>query len=450
MGSFLPPNLAFVAKQMNSYSRNRFRLETTSTKTTLKSGDVITVSLPESALLDMKSFRMVFDAKSKKASGATEMSIFPSNMLSLIERCEVYINGVQVQQGCSQYNTVCHVLNIGRGNNDHKDTAENISMKSHVDDITADGSQTAPDKACIIDKWYGFLNETSTRFLDTSLLGQIQVRLTLATERVMIPFDDSSSQGYDLGGSLDFPAALNYELSNLYFTIDSIVVDPMYSMALRDQLSREQFIPINYKEYYTYTLAGQTGQKYQNRFALSSSSIDKMYAITRLTDYADGDNAADELAGDYHTAGGGDAHIAPYFAFRALDETSVSEKNNDFTYVWSINNVQRPQYRAKLIEAATDLAYVNDKCGDYANGVLPTSFANFKKVQCVISCVLNHPDTPISVKSGMDSRGINTQMVFDAQGLNATMAALGYESMVVVETTASLRVSSGRSMGVIH
>lgn len=459
MASFLPPNLAFVAKQMNSYSRNRFRLETTSTKTTLKPGDVITVSLPESALLDMKSFRMVFDAKSTKKNASTEIPIFPSNMLSLIERVEVYINGVQVQQGCAQYNTVCHVLNIGRGNNDHKDTAENISMKSHVDDITADGAQTAPDKSCIIDKWYGFLNETSTRFLDTSLLGQIQVRLTLATERVMVGFDDTGSKGftYDICANTglpltaDFPAALNYELSNLYFTIDSIVVDPMYSMALRDQLSREQFIPINYKEYYTYTLAGQNGQKYQNRFALSSSSIDKMYAINRLQTYANGASPAITLVGDYHTAGGGDAHIAPYFAFRALDETgTTTEKNKDFTYVWSINNVQRPQYRAKLIEAATDLAYVNDKCGDYANGVLPTSFANFKKAQCVISCVLNHPDTPISVKSGMDSRGINTQMVFDAQGLDQTEANKGYESMVVVETTASLRVSSGRSMGVIH
>tara|TARA_R110001632_G_scaffold26395_2_gene71385 strand:- start:1240 stop:2586 length:1347 start_codon:yes stop_codon:yes gene_type:complete len=448
---------------MNNYSRNRFRLETTSTKTTLKPQDVITVSLPESALLDMKSFRMVFDAKSTKKVSGTEIPVFPASMLSLIERIEVYINGVQVQQGCSQYNTVCHILNIGRGNNDHKDSAENISMKSHVDDLTADGSLTAPDKACVIDKWYGFLNETSTRFLDTSLLGQIQVRLTLAPATVMIPFDDTNSKGFamdistnGLPTTADFPASLNYELSSLYFTIDSIVVDPIYSMTLRDQLSREEYIPINYKEYYTYTLGGQNINKYQNRFALSSSSIDKMYAVTRLNTYADGTQKALLVTAQGGAAiqagGGGDAHIAPYFAFTSLDEPSASstDKNNDFTYTWSINNVQRPQYRAKLIEAATDLAYVNDKCGDYSAGVLPTSFSNFKTAQCVISCVLSHPDTPISVKSGLDSRGINSQMVFDAQGLNTQEARKGYESMVVVETTASLRVTSGRSLGVIH
>ena len=84
MGSFLPPNLSFVAKQVSNYSRNRFRLETNSTKNEVKSGDVITVNLPESALLDMKSFRWVFKASSE-AKNTTNLSLFPSSMISLIE-----------------------------------------------------------------------------------------------------------------------------------------------------------------------------------------------------------------------------------------------------------------------------------------------------------------------------------------------------------------------------
>ena len=90
------------------------------------------------------------------------------------------------------------------------------------------------------------------------------------------------------------------------------------------------------------------------------------------------------------------------------------------------------------------------KCGDYSSGIIPTSFQNFKAAQCVIPLVLNHPETPISVMSGYNSKGINTMMVFDAQGLNQTEATKGYESMVIVQVTSQLRCASGRSIAISH
>jgi hypothetical protein len=444
--SFLPPNLAFVAKQMSNYSRNRFRLETNSTKNVVTAGDVITVNLPESALLDMKSFRWVFEASSvPSTTDASNLSFFPSNMQSLIERVEIYINGVQVQNGCAQYNTLCQVLKLGRSNNDRNDSIENCLSKSHITDIadSAAGSASAPTNvSCVIDKWYGFLNETSTRFLDTSLLGQIQVRITLATEKVMIPFRKAASKGYTLTSVTFGAGELNYILSKIYFTIDSLVVDPMYSMALRDQLAKNEFIPINYKEYYTYTLGSQKSDSYQNRFALSSGSIDKLYGITRPSEYNTGNVAAITVTG----ATGTDSHVAKYFAFESLSESSYSGNADDLKYQWSINNVAHPQYRAQLIEACADLAYINDKCGDYSDGIMPTNFETFKTAQTVIPLVLNHPETPISVMSGYNSRGINSMMVLDVQGLDTGSFSSSYESMVIVETTAQLRASQGKSL----
>lgn len=442
--SFLPANLSFVAKQVSNYSRNRFRLETNSTKNTVTAGDVITVNLPESALLDMKSFRWVFKASSA-AKSSTNLSLFPSMMQSLIERVEIYINGVQIQNGCAQYNTLCQVLKIGRCNHDRNDSIENCLSKSHVTDEPNSASALNPDSvSCVIDKWYGFLGETSTRFLDTSLLGQIQVRLTLATEKVMIPYYKADSKGFDLSGA--FPVAdLNYQLEKMYFTIDSLSVDPMYSMALRDQLAKNEFIPINYKEYYTYTLGGQVSDSYQNRFALSSGSIDKIYGITRPNTYNSGGKAIG-LSGEEAFSAGQDAHIAAYFAFASLSQGTYSNEADDLRYQWSINNVAHPQYRAQLIEACADLAYGNDKCGDYSAGIMPTSLANFKQTKCVIPLVLNHPETPISVMSGYNSRGINSMMVLDVDGLLNAKATNGYESMVIVETTAQIRASSGKSL----
>lgn len=56
----LPSNLMFASDVLSGYSRNRFKLETTSSDTAT-SGRIITVNLPENALLDMKSLRFFFD-----------------------------------------------------------------------------------------------------------------------------------------------------------------------------------------------------------------------------------------------------------------------------------------------------------------------------------------------------------------------------------------------------
>ena len=55
----LVPNLMFACSQMTDYTRNRYRLDTTSADTS-GPGRIITVNLPEAAVLDLKSFRMFF------------------------------------------------------------------------------------------------------------------------------------------------------------------------------------------------------------------------------------------------------------------------------------------------------------------------------------------------------------------------------------------------------
>ena len=58
-------NLLFASDVLSGYSRNRFQLNTTSSDTAT-SGRIVTVNLPENALLDMKSLRFFFDAEDEK------------------------------------------------------------------------------------------------------------------------------------------------------------------------------------------------------------------------------------------------------------------------------------------------------------------------------------------------------------------------------------------------
>jgi hypothetical protein len=462
-GGFLPQNLAFMAKKMEGYSRNRFRLETTSADTA-GAGRIVTVNLPENSLLDMKSFCWWFNVttgdSTTTANGKTftnsagittcnAVGKLPNDTQSLIRNVEVYINGVQVQQGSSHYNTVAHILKLGRGNSANDSTKEAIVNNSRMvstESVAVADSNTATDNvSTCVDKWYGFLNESSTRFLPTDLLGAIQVRITLADNAVISPNILVAAGGLTIISNATYvpPAGLFYTLKEMYFTIDTISLDPMYSMAIRDMLQREQFIPLNYKEYYCFTLDGQTGASYTNRFSLSSSSIDKLYAVQRLSSFQTEGIPATDLGSTVV----GDRFIPNFFKFK-LFESATGLSNGTFRYNWSINNVKHPQYQARAHEAIRDLAFVNGKIGDENSGFIPTSVTAYKEAMAVVPLTLCHPEQPVSVMSGYNSKGINTQLTYEVTGLSNT--AGGYQSLVCAEVTSQLRIASGKNLAVSH
>ena len=116
----IPNNMRMAAAKMSNYSRNRFRLETTSNDSA-KAGRIITVNLPEGgAICDLKSFKMHMDVATNSATvgSATVYGRLPADASSLISRVEVYLNGVQLQQGAAEYNTICRILKIGRSSRD--------------------------------------------------------------------------------------------------------------------------------------------------------------------------------------------------------------------------------------------------------------------------------------------------------------------------------------------
>lgn len=463
-GGFLPTNLAFIAKKMEGYSRNRFRLETTSADTA-GAGRIVTVNLPENSLLDMKSFCWWFDAttgdSTTTANGKTytnsagittcnAVGKLPNDTQSLIRNVEVYINGVQVQQGSSHYNTVAHILKLGRGNSANDSTKEAVinfaRMNPSADSIALADSNTATDNvSTCVDKWYGFLNESSTRFLPTDLLGAIQVRITLADNAVLSPNNlvGTGNLGLTYNATYVPPVGLFYTIKNMYFTIDTISLDPMYSMAIRDMLQREQFIPLNFKEYYCFTLDGQTGTSYTNRFSLSSSSIDKLYAVQRLSTFQTEGVPATDLTSSV----AGDRFIPSFFTFKLFDSV-LTASNGTFRYNWSINNVKHPQYQARAHEAMRDLAFVNGKIGDEAQGFIPTTATSFKTAMAVVPLTLCHPEQPVSVMSGYNSKGINTQLTYEVTGLSNL--ACNYQSLVCAEVTSQLRIASGKNLAVSH
>lgn len=444
MDECISPNLVFATTQMTDYTRNRYRLDTTSS-TTASAGQIISVNFPEASLLDMKSFRFFFKVTcaNPNATGSSADYVYArcgDSASIFIQKLEVYLNGVQVSSGANEYNSMARLIKIGKGSNDRNSSYGQLTENAF---ITAD-SKAQVAQLCV-SEWNGFLNDLSTRFLPTSLMGQIQVRITLANNSVLVPATVVSGNAL-IPTSLTTNQATNaatmtYSVSDIRFSVDAISVCPAYNEMLSQQLAREGMLKLNYKEYYTFLASSILS----NRFALSSTSIDSIYGSLRNADYNSNGKAATQV---YSANTGG--YVANYHAFQSFDpDTDISTPVSNLRSQYSINNVLMPQYLEQIEDAACDVAFVWDKCGVQAQGILPTTRENFKKGYFQIPLVLNHPSgMGLSVRSGYNSRGVNSTMIWTLSEIPSATLPATYNNIVVVGTTAQLKIGIGRSLAI--
>ena len=455
--AFIPENVTYLCEQMSQYSRNRFRLETVSADTA-SAGRIITVNLPEGSTLDMKSFRMHYTALTNQntVGTATCFAKLPQDAAqSLIQRVEVSLNGISLQQGASEYNTIYQVKKMGAGNLGRTQTVDRSVSHAEIDTTDA-----VDEESLVCQDWVGFLNELSTRFVSTELFGGLQVRITMAPNSVLVPKIAGVAMQLPLG-SVDAAAAagnMSYTVSDIFFTIDSVSLGPVYTQALQAQLATDGYLPVNFKEYYSFNLDSIASGASTPRFSLSSASMDRLYGLYRDSNFQTvgvrGHQLTDAVAGS-------PSFVSNALRFRAYNSSDTLA--GTLRYNWSVNNVQIPQFRADILSALCDVSYAQDKVGLDAEGTNVSSKRSFNNGKYVNSQMLSHPTKfGVSVKSGLDSRGISTMMTWQNTGMvippaspisGATPAGTGetgiLSSFVVVECTSELRVSMGKSVAVI-
>lgn len=448
-GKFIPENVRYLVDSMSQYSRNRFRLETVSADTA-SAGRIITVNLPSASCLDLNSFRWKFNALTNQngAAGDIVFAKLPNDAQTLIQRVEVSINGVAVNQGCSEYNTAYQMKKLGHSCIDRSASVDRALAHS---EITTDDA--VDDETLCVADWLGFLGEHSTRFLDTSIFGQIQVRITLAPNSVLVPKQATQNLGNPFTSPAAFTnaEAMSYSISDMYFTIDSVSLNPIYNKMLRDRLETDDYLPLNFKEQYTFSLDNINTGSSTTRFSLSSGSIDTIYGVYRDSNYTEVGVIPKQITDGSPGAG---AFVANYLRFRAYD--SLVKKDGTMRFNWSLNNIQMPQYRAAKSDALADVNYVPNKVGMTAEGTLITSATSFQDGKFLCSQILNHPTRyGVGVKSGFNSRGINTMMTWNVSGQvipaadPATGTTANLSAFVMLDTTAEIRVGVGKNLAVL-
>ncbi len=443
--SYTPETLQYMTYNIDEVSRNKFRLETVSADTA-QAGRIVTFNLPENCILDCKSLAFFADIECFGATvgAATVHAKMPPHISSMISRLEVFCNGIALNQGCSEYNTVCQALRLGQSNLDKENSIDRALSHSFVTNNAASDNETI-----CMREWRGILGECSTRYLNLSALGQIQIRLTWAGNNVLVPKEGANNVGTDLtADGLTAAQSMRYEVSSMYFTCDTITLSPLYNASIRARLENGG-MAVNFKEYYTFQLDGINGTGASARFSLSSGCINSVLSLYRDMSYS----SVGVKGHEYTNTALAPSYSSNYLRFRSYSGDTKLVGANSGRYQYSINNVKYPQYLSTFMDLLNEVSYSNDKVSQSTEGNLITSREAYNDGKFLAPVLLSLPTGHgCKVTAGYNSRGINTQMVFQGQALTIPVAGQADTQQIscftIVDSTATLMIKLGRNLAV--
>lgn len=472
----LPPSLLNVVNRLEGFSTNIFRLEANSRSSGLKAQDIIQFELPANSIINLRSFKIFFEAA---LTGPPDTATFdgtadssekykprlPANVNCLMERIEVTAGGVQLSQGNNFVNVLIAARDAVMGMRADATTGHpeielaeqyGFALPTAVADST---TMTYPaGQYFAFDTFPGFL-ESAPFLLDTSLLPDITVRITLAPNAVcgVLPWKTAPSTGDAAAGtsnevtnaatfvtacSLSYPvydaSALTYTLNNVHAMIESVsFANSLYTQMLASQMAAEGFLELPFTSYQQ-TTSVHTGA---TRFTVAAQSLDRIWMAWRVASHAN--------APRIHIVPGRDAQldlaqtkacvkaVTNYFNFSAPCD-SYADVGKIQTQL-QLNGTLYPQFYANPIEWA---ALTKNALPRYNHDLIPAQLAYPYYVQ-VSRHNLPCSDRCTSNISGIDTRAVNLQGVVQTLNANPTQPT---ELFIFMECTSTLRVGPARSI----
>ena len=448
MAAVVPNDIRFAVGKLEGFNSNVFRLET-SGATTAGPNSIITLALPSASVIDLRSFKvhMSVTTTSDTTQSNDVYAKLPADTSSLVQQCEVYCGGIQIAQGFQEFNTCSRVKKIIESSRDRDGSID--STLSHGVITTNDAID---DVSVIFKPNIGFFATSSTRYLPTSIVGDVTVRLTLASNAVLTykeagvaapaSFSDAAHRGV--------APSLTYSVSSIHATVQTCSLGDMYEQMLLDRLAQEEFLPVNFQELYTYALHGTTSAAHDVRFSLSASSIDRIYAVCRDSNYQTAGVRMRACTG----ASLSDANVSNFFAFKSFNSANTTRGTLRFN--WTCNNVQHPQFQADCLDAVHELTMISDSHGYKASGNMISSLTDWNTTKAIIPLQLTMPGQSQNVQAGYNSRGNNTQFSLSLQGQVVPAAdadaqvTAALSTLVIVETTAQLRIAGAKQISVAY
>jgi hypothetical protein len=308
-------------RKISGMTKETIKITPTSGQGTYNNNSKITCSLPMNSLFDWSSFEGNFYAKTNHAGatgggagGYVRPRYFPRNMQSLIESIDVKIGGRSIQQ-ISQYGYIFNILNDYQCGNDalsKRRIGENgdPSSKSYYKDGIVFPVRGYPQGFLAHEEsgrdagyytwrnWLGlFSGAASTNILHSDMLGEVVVEIQLTGPGVLqLGADPGTTLPTDLTVNATFSGtsetnlnekgtptvasaavaaeAAGFQLSDVFFTINRISMDPAFYEAMRNVLLSGAVYKLYYPNYQVFTGVPTSTKTGSTRFSLTTESLD--------------------------------------------------------------------------------------------------------------------------------------------------------------------------------
>ena len=309
------------------------------------------------------------------------------------------------------------------------------------------------------DRFLGFLGGRFVRFIDTAVLGPVEIRIRLAPASVLFGQDvaaDSTAGQFAAGAA---PTDQNYVLNNLYMYLDTITfTDDFYRAILAKRLLDGGIITIPFDNFFSFQKAedgiGAGTLTDTITFNLGTQSLNCLIGTLRDARYQSNllkvysANAMD--SGYYHFTSGVDFSTFPRGTFQYL-----------------VNNQLYPTWPADINEAYWLTQAAFDQVAKWNKRGAAIDMARWRDGMFAFAQSFCHHDGDgDKIISGLDTRGASSNMQWMISNLNHGCSHLNatgtvgvtpvyrdaisgngqYIAFIWAWTTSTLEISAGQNM----
>ncbi|KAK9816437.1 hypothetical protein WJX72_000214 [[Myrmecia] bisecta] len=381
-------------------------------QTTAGPNQYVVVDLPANSLVDLDTVSWWFLGST---SAATSPPGFPRNIEQIIERLEIEVNGQII--GGGGLNHWNHLFSVITDMQLGTDGQQRRKVLQNGADQAAPAAATTNQQFCIQNFPFSFTGGSKSRIIDTSLLGLVRLRFSLASANVLI-------------GLANTTADATYTLSEMFFTCTTLSIDDGYYYKIHDSWLSEKgkVLELAYDDW-TCVSQSNTSHDQSTRFSVSTQSLDMVIGMF--------------LNGGYNAIGPvvAQSSTSPYF-------TRIAQHLK--TYQFSINGVTHPNFLVTPAQGFGHMLNATGRSQDTLGGSYfgIDSIADWQNYFFAAFVRLDHPvDATEAFISGMDTRGTNMTGVFQTVSDGTSTANV---SVVFAKCTRVLRVGAGMQIEVVQ
>jgi len=336
----LPSSLTYLASKFDSASSQIVRLETTGSRA-VGANQVIQFNIPTNAICNMHTFSVT----GKFEATGTSPRI-PDSIMTLVNKVEILIGGQVVSGSSNNFGVVHNMLRkLAEETDDFASAHGGYEPQGNVAPdrvLTTDGAVSGTAESCTaaFKKWRtGFLT-CEPRYISTSLLPQISVRITLASDNVLGA--ESASTNRDS----------KFSMSGIFATIECVnLQSPAMNAMIGGLISEQGYLPVVWKEHQV-TRAANTGVV---RATVASRSVSRILAAIRNKECD-----KQQVGQIENTAAVADDADAYQAAARLVCQTNcfgtqapsgaTAHLHKDTDLYMDASGVRYPQFQAKLLD----------------------------------------------------------------------------------------------------